>query len=237
VTVVESEQRFAQSAPPRRWVRWAVGAVVAVLVVAAVWLVWFSPVLAVTEVRVLGATSVPVDEVRESAGRQLGVPLARVDVDGIAERVGAIPQIGAVEVRRGWPDVLVVVVTERTPLAVVRSDGGFAYVDATGAEYGQLPSRPASLPLVRAAGPEALASAVGVLDAIPADHRANITGVVAATPDDVVLKWKSGAQVQWGSPDRSGRKLDVLLALMKRKAGFYDVSAPDLPTTRGSLGR
>lgn len=239
MTVLEREQRFTAEAPPRprRWVRWAVAAAVVVLAGLAVWLVWFSPVLTVTEVRVLGTQAVPADEVRDAAGRQLGVPLARVDADGIAARVGAIPQIAAVEVRRGWPDVLVVVVAERTPLAVVRADGAFAYVDATGTEFGSMTARPSDLPLVRAAGPAALGSAVGVLDAIPADHRANITGVVAMTPDDVVLKWRSGAQVQWGSPERSGRKLDVLLALMKRQAAFYDVSAPDLPTTRGTLGR
>jgi cell division protein FtsQ len=244
VTVVESEQRFAQAAPRRPWLRWLLLAAAGAAAAAAVWLVWFSPVLAVREVRVLGAQAVPVDEIRGAAGRQIGTPLARVDADGIGERVGAIPQVGAVEVRRGWPDVLVVVVSERTPIAVVRADGGYAYVDATGAQFGSLPARPSGLPLVRAAGPQARASAVGVLAAIPPAERTAVTRVVAATPDDVVLTWGTGgeggessaAQVQWGSPERSDRKLAVLLALLARRAAFYDVSAPDLPTTRGRLG-
>lgn len=62
----------------------------------------------------------------------------------------ATGEVGAVEeVRRGWPDVLVVVVTERTPVGVVRAGPGYAYVDATGARFGSVRARPAALPVVR----------------------------------------------------------------------------------------
>jgi cell division protein FtsQ len=40
-------------------------------------------------------------------------------------------------------------------------------------------------------------------------------------------------KVVWGSADDSGRKAEVLSVLMHRKAQVYDVSAPDLPVTKG----
>lgn len=236
MTLLQSAERFTETAQPRSpWRRRLVVAAVVLLVAAAVWVVWFSSLLTVKEVRVLGTDDVPVEQVLAATAVSVGEPLARVDVDGIVERVGAIPAVGAVEVRRGWPDVLVVVVTERVPLAVVRDAGRFAYVDAGGASFGDLRGRPAGLPLVRAADPASLASALGILAALPADERARVTGLVARSRDDVVLALRGGATVQWGSPDRSERKLAVLLALLPRKAAHYDVSAPDLPTTRGSL--
>ena len=40
-------------------------------------------------------------------------------------------------------------------------------------------------------------------------------------------------KVVWGSSDDSERKAEVLSVLMKRQAKVYDVSAPDLPVTKG----
>lgn len=234
MTVLASAERFTEAGRrPSPWRRWLAVAAIVVVAAAAVWAVWFSALLSVREVRVLGTQAVPSDEVRTAAAVRVGEPLARVDVEGIVERVGAIPAVGSVEVRRGWPDVLVVVVTERVPLAVVRSAGSLQYVDATGARFGALAATPASLPFVRSAGETSLRSALGVLSALPAQERGRVVSVVAGSRDDVVLRLRSGATVQWGSPEDSDRKLAVLLALLPRQADHYDVSAPDLPTTRG----
>src|SRR5512140_2317662 len=104
MTVVESAQRFGAQSRTRRTRRWAVVAALVVLAALAVWVVWFSPLLTVREVRVLGAVEVSADSVRQAAAVPVGVPLARVDAAGIAERVGALPRVASVEVRRGWPD-------------------------------------------------------------------------------------------------------------------------------------
>jgi len=208
MTVVESAQRFTEAAArPSRWRRRLVVAALVVLACTAVWAIWFSSLLAVKEVRILGTQDVPSDEVRTAAAVRVGEPLARIDVDGIAERVGAIPTVGSVEVRRGWPDVL----------------------------FGAPSSTAARLPFVRSGGEASLRSALGVLAALPESERIRVVSVVARSRDDVVLRLRSGATVQWGSPEASDRKLAVLLALLPRKAAHYDVSAPDLPTTRGTL--
>lgn len=235
MTVLESTERFTAAARSGRWKTWLALAVLVVLAGTAVWLVWFSSVLSVSEVRVLGAKGVPVDEVRTAAAVRIGTPLARVDADGVADRVGAIPAVGAVEVRRGWPDVLVVVVTERTPVGVVRAGADFAYVDSTGTRFGSTPIRPRALPLVRPSDETSLLAGVQVLASLPAELRAKVISATAKSRDDVVLSMLGGASVQWGSADKAEAKLAVLTALLPRKAAFYDLSAPDLPTTRGSL--
>jgi len=236
MTVLESAERFTEAAArPSPWRRRLVVAALVLLAGIAVWAIWFSSLLAVKEVRILGTQDVPSGEVRAAAAVRVGEPLARIDVDGIVERVGAIPAVGSVEVRRGWPDVLVVVVSERVPLAVVRTAGSLQYVDATGARFGAPSSTAARLPFVRSGGEASLRSALGVLAALPESERVRVVSVVARSRDDVVLRLRSGATVQWGSPEASDRKLAVLLALLPRKAAHYDVSAPDLPTTRGTL--
>lgn len=235
MTVVESTERFTATRRSGGWKRWLIGAVLVAVAAGAVWLVWFSTVLSVQEVRVVGAVGVPVDEVRGAAGIRIGTPLARVDADGVAARVGAIPEVGAVEVRRGWPDVLVVVVTERTPVAVLRAGQGFAYVDVTGARFGSTRTAPANLPAVRPSDETSLLAAVQVVAALPEDLRRTVTTVVARSRDDVVLRLRSGAAVQWGSAENAAAKAAVLTALLPRGAAYYDVSAPDLPTTRGAL--
>ena len=234
MTVVESAQRFGAAQRSRRTTRWVVLALVVVLAAVAVWVVWFSSLLTVKEVRVLGAVDVSADSVRQAAGVPASIQLVRVDADGIAERVGAIPRVASVEVRRGWPDVLVVVVTERVPLAVTRDGAAWTYLDVTGARFGTVNAVPRGMPLVSAVNDTAMASALGVYSALPQAVAARVATVAARSRDDVVLTLSDGTRVQWGNADESAKKAAVLLALLKVKATSYDVSAPDLPTTRGT---
>jgi cell division protein FtsQ len=73
---------------------------------------------------------------------------------------------------------------------------------------------------------------VTIWQSLPADLRGKIVGVSASTRDDVELVLKSGSKVRWGSSEQGALKAQVLSALLQRRAGFYDVSAPELPTTQ-----
>jgi cell division protein FtsQ len=234
MTVVESAQRFGAAQRTRRTTRWIALVVVVTLVASGVWVVWFSSLLSVREVRVLGAIEVSADSVRQAAAVPARIPLARVDVAGIEQRVGAISRVASVEVRRGWPDVLVVVVTERTPIAVTRDGTAWTYLDVTGARFGTVNAVPAGMPKVSSANDNAMASALGVYAALPKTLATRVSTVTALSRDNVVLTLADGTTVQWGSPDQSERKAAVVLSLLKLKATSYDVSAPDLPTTQGT---
>ena len=233
MTVLEATSRFTANARTSRVRRWLIAALVAVVAVAAVWLVWFSSVLTVTQVRVVGATNVSADSVLRAAAVPPHQQLARVDAAGITARVAALPRVATVEVRRGWPNSLVIAITERTPIAAVVTPGGLALVDASGVTFGSVAAAPKGMPVITASTPDALTSASAVVAALPPSLRAGVATVTARTHDDVVLRLVSGPTVRWGSVDQSDRKAAVLTALLKVKASSYDVSAPDLPTSTG----
>jgi cell division protein FtsQ len=235
VTVVESAQRFGAATRRRHVRRWIALALVVVLIAIGVWVVWFSSLLTVKEVRVLGTVAVSSDQVRQAAAVPPRQQLARVDVDAITARVEAIPRVQSVEVRRGWPDVVVLVVTERSPLVVVADGSAFAYLDAEGVRFGEAGRQPPTMPLLSATNGTAQGSSLAVVAALPADLRAQVGEVRARTFDDVTLVLRDGSKVQWGNAERSERKAAVLRSLLPLKAERYDVSAPDLPTTAGSL--
>lgn len=231
--VVELDARRAgRSRGRRRWRRALVLALVAAVLAALGWLIWWSPVLAVREVRVLGAETVSEQDVRDAAGVPLGTPLARVSADEVTRRVASLGPVRDVEVRYGWPDVLVVVVHERTPVAVVTEDGARRLVDAQDVAYA--PARIGNrLPSVTAEG-AARTAAVAVVASLTDELSRELAEVRAGSPDDVVLVLADGTRVRWGSSADGERKAEVAVALLARHPRLVDVSAPDLPTTRGS---
>lgn len=206
---------------------------VAVPVVGAIaWLVFFSSVLAVENVRVVGIEGPPADEVIAAAAIPVGTPLVRVDTAQAQAGVLSLPWAASVEVRRGWPNEVVLAVTVRVPIAILA--GSTSAVDASGKTFDPVGVRPASLPSVSAQG-VGLEASTAVLAGLPADIAARVVSVSATTRDDVGLVLKSGAVVRWGSAEQPDFKAEVLRALLRHKREVYDVTAPELPTTfRGS---
>lgn len=215
----------------RHRLRLALATLGAVLAAAVVWLVWFSPLLAVKEVRVVALDGSVVDQVAQevlsAAAVRVGVPLATVDADAAQAAVAALPWVATVDVRRGWPNEIVIAVAPRVAVARV---GGQEAVDAGGFVFSPVGVLDKGLPKVDASG-EGLVASVAVLASLPADLARRVVSVQADSLDDVELTLRSGDLVRWGSSDEPDRKAAVLKALMKRKADLYDVSAPGLPTT------
>ena len=236
MTVVESAQRFGAASRTRRLGRWIVLAVVLVLAAAAVWVVWFSSLLTAKEVRVLGAVTVSVDQVRQVAAVPAGQPLARIDADAIAARVETIPRVATVEVRRGWPDVLV---ARRHRARTARGRAGrrrHSPTSTTRVCSSAAPGRqPSTMPLLSAVSDSARASALAAVDAMPVDLRVLIDEVRARTFDDVSSCCATAARCSGGTPTAPTARLLVLRSLLTLGAARYDVSAPDLPTTSGRL--
>lgn len=213
------------------WLRRALVVGGLVLAAAIIWMVWFSQIFSVNEVRVVGAAGEAADAVVRAAQVPVGAPLAQLDAETIAERVRELAWVGSVDVRRGWPNSVVLAVEEREGIA--RFEGQL--VDAAGVAFTPIGLIPRGLPQVRAQG-SALQEAMAVYTALPEKWRDRVIRVAANTRDDVTLTLRSGSVVRWGSADRSDFKAQVLDSLIKRRAAVYDVSAPELPTTRGKRG-
>jgi len=237
--LARAQQRFARRQRLVRWkgwLPWAVAGCVLLLAGLTVWIFYFSSLLAVTGVRVTGIDTVPEATIVQVAEAPIGTPLAKVDLGAIADRVRTVPAVADAQVTRAWPNRLEIVITERVPVVVVTDGKKFELVDATGVSFKSVPDRPDGLPealVVGARRDVTIRSVVTVSAALPIALRAQVQSISAASPDSITLNLGSKVKVVWGSSDDSARKAEVLSVLMRREAKVYDVSAPDLPVTKG----
>ena len=215
---------------PPPW-RAIIAATVATLVLVGIWLVWFSPILSVRTVSVSGAMGNQAQQIVVAASVPLGEPIARTDTTAIAARVRArLAWVSASEVRRGYPNSIVIAVTVRTPVA--RTADGRA-VSADGLVYSPPGPLPSGLLAVSGADVPSTGAAASVVSQLPPALSAKVASADARTPNAVTLTLKNGAVVRWGSASQSQLKAQVLGALLPRRARLFDVSAPQAPSTFG----
>src|SRR5690606_2447270 len=130
--------------------------------------------------RVLGTRTITAEQVRATADVPLGLPLARVSASDVAARVVTIGTVRTVEVRYGWPNTLVVAVTEREPVGVVTESGEQRLLDREGVAYAPVAGARGGLPEVRAAG-TAREAAAAVLGELPDRIAGQVRSVRAGT--------------------------------------------------------
>jgi cell division protein FtsQ len=237
--VPPSVRRFMARARQRRLravLPWAVGAGVLAVVGLLVWTVYGTAVLGVRDVRVVGAESVEPAAVRAAVAVPPGVPLARVDLDAVRDRVQAIASVDRALVSRDWPGTLLVEVVERTPVAAVPVGRQFLLVDDDGVAYRTVMRAPDGLPLARLAqpGPDDVntRAALTVLTALTKELREQLLAVSVEAPARIRLELRGDRTVVWGDDTASETKAKVSTALLSRKGDTIDVSAPDVVTIR-----
>ncbi len=220
--------------------RWRTPLVVAaggMLVAFAAWVVLVSSWLGVGHVDVTGAGHAKAALIARVAAIGPGTPLARLDLGAVAARVERLPGIASASVSREWPTGIRITVTQREPVAVVAINGSYKAMDATGHLFRSFASPPHRLPLVSANRlairdrAQALVGAAHAVGALTAPIVRQVSYVQVGSLDSIVLVFKNGERVRWGSADQSARKAEVLTALLKIKAHLYDVSVPEQPTT------
>jgi len=231
----------------RRRLRLLVLVAAVAAIAGLVWAVLFSSLLAVRDVEVIGLSQEAALEggaqVITAAAIPEGEPIARLDTGSAAARVAALPWVDGVEVRRAWPNSIVLAVTERTPVAVVESVDPFdpdgepirQGVDESGVVFDPPGGLWLTDPVIRGE-PRAIPEAVAVVASIPEDIERRVRDVQAVSPDDIRLRLGNDAIVRWGNADEAEFKAEVLAALLPRRAKGYDVSAPRLPTTFDERG-
>ncbi len=227
----------------RKKLWWIAVPLIGIVSAGLVWAVWFSSIFAIDQVRAVTTDASPLAdaqaaEVIRTAALIQGEPIAWVDAGGAAQAVANLSWVDSVEVRRGWPNEVVIAVTPREAVArVVVQETDFA-VDSSGVVF-NLPAADAAalkgLPRVNAEG-GALVAAVQVYQSLPESIRTKVAAMDATSRDGVELTLRSGSTVRWGSSDEPEFKSQVLEALLTRRAEIYDVSAPELPTTTNEKG-
>lgn len=235
-----SRRRFSRRQWARRWLVWRyllVGFVVLALAATGVWFVYFSDTLSVQGVDVVGADSGRDDEVLVRAAVPLDGPLATADLEAIETRVRSLDFVASVDVTREWPHDVRISVVERVPVAVVRRGELILAVDKVGKTFNSYKKVPAGLPLIETDDvndTDALEEAVTVVDALPPEVASVVDHLDLVSSDQIDLVLDDERQVHWGSSADSDNKGEVLLVLLKQKAGVYDVSVPGTPTISGT---
>ncbi|WP_241961845.1 cell division protein FtsQ/DivIB [Rhodococcus opacus] len=211
------------------------GAVGVVVVVALGLVAWFTPLLSVRKTDVAGATSISEEQIRQVLAVPQGQPLLRVDTEGAAQRVAAIPKVASARVQRVYPSTIRVTVTERVPVVFVDSPGGTHLLDAEAVDYEIAPPPPGVPRLVTASpgwGDPSTEAAIEVLESMPPQLRGQVGQVAAKSISDISVTLLDGRIVVWGGTEKSERKAAVTLPLLTQPGQTYDVSSPDLPTVR-----
>lgn len=232
-------RRFAADARRRRRNAWiALAAVLALglfVVVGA-----FTPLMAVREVQVIGASAVNQGEVEQALEPFDGRPLALVDDADVHRALEPFPLIQRYAVERVPPHTLVVRIEERVPVVSVSGDEGYAFYDAAGVLLGRGEEPPAGVPVASGSVADlssaAFQSAARTLRDMPSGLREQIVGVEATSAQDVAFTLASGVRVLWGDSERTQSKAAVLqtmvAALGDRAREVIDVSSPDAPVFR-----
>lgn len=226
---LEERARAERSTRRRRRLRHAGQALLVLLPLAALaWVVLLSTWLAVDRVDVTGTGRLTTDAVVQAAAVAPGTPLARVDTGEVEQRIGVLPPVAAVTVRRTWPGTLTIEVTERTPAAAVPAGSGVVLVDASGVLFGGEAAQPPGVVRLEVddPGPEdpATRAALEVHAALPDGLRTQVAVVQAPSPSGVRLVLADGRQVVWGRPGGTETKAAAVLALLDRPGTVFDVS-------------
>jgi cell division protein FtsQ len=232
-------RRFTARTRRRRQFQLAIAGFV-VLVLGGAVVTAYSPVMALRHIDVIGAHSVKAADVRQALAGELGKPLPLVRTADVRHALDDFRLIESYSTQLEPPSTLVVRITERTPLAIVKQGASYEVVDQAGVVLSAGASPQAGLPVVTVpAGqqPESsagFAAAAAVIAALPDAVRATVTGASATSANNVTLTLQGGKQVVWGGVDQMELKTADLQALLKGAAGasVYDVSSPRAPITR-----
>ena len=219
----------------RRAVAFLVMLLVLALIGGSLWGMYFSPALVTKRVKVIGTHDLTPTQVSLAAQVPLGVPLARQDLDAIAQRTTTLPAIEAASATRDWPNTLTVTVVERRPVIAVREPEGYVLVDRSGVAYQTQRVLPPEvlLAVVNPGDVQLLSDMATVAAASPKKLRSMVDRMTAGNRDSITLILESGKTVTWGSSADSELKAQVVMALLKRKPkSSIDVSSPHNPAVR-----
>lgn len=253
---LRERRRFAWRRLRGRMLAWRyllIGLVLAVAGGLALWVLQFHGFGGLADVKkvdiVGGNTTVTPAMIEKAAKLPTGDPLLSANLDQIRTRVMDDPSlqhaVATADVSREWPDTVKIVVTMRTPVAVVliaasaSSPAHCEVLDKDGSLFGfypldngACPRAVAALPIIQQppgdpanpnASSAAYAQAAGVAADLPVSLRSLVKYIAAPSQDGVQLILKGdaarrindGTMVIWGSAEDTLRKAQELSSLLK----------------------
>ena len=229
-------RRFsAESRRQRRSVLIVLGAIAALAVFVLAGVV--TPLTAVREVQVAGASLVAAEDVQASLEGLTGTPLALVDDAEVHRLLEPFPLIQRYAIERIPPHTLKVRIEERVPVLSIEDDGEYRLYDPAGVLVATAAERPEGVALgtdrVTETASESFAVAATVLRDMPADLRERVAQAHATSGQDLGFVLTSGEEIVWGDAEQTQRKAVVLTAMLTALEGetveVIDVSSSEAP--------
>jgi cell division protein FtsQ len=192
---------------------------------------WYSTLLTVKKIEIRGNQVISQDSILELAQVAPNIQLLRLNVSQTSQRIKTISQIKSVDVRRGWPETLVIEVVERTPLAVTDIPEGRYLIDESGVAY-QPVTPDANLPLIFGSDDQNRAIGIKAWQSFPTWLQAEVVSTTVDNPNSIWFLLTSGRRVDWGNLDKANEKAAVLKVLRRMAASTYDVATPEVPVVK-----
>jgi cell division protein FtsQ len=207
-----------------------------------------TPLFGLAAVHVEGTARIGRDEVLAAADVRPGEPYLGLDLEAIRRRVAALPWVAAARVVRDYPASLRILVSERAPVAGVRTALVHWLVAADGTVLEATRRPPAGLPRVagvplppdvhpgsRLPPGNPLANALGALGGMRPDLRRLVVAVTARSLDGLEFRLRDGTRVLYGlaveQPAKDAAVLLVRRTLARdgREVERIDVRNPSAP--------
>lgn len=196
-----------------------------------------TPLTAVRDVQVTGASLVNADEVKAALEKFTETPLALVDDAEVHDALEPFPLIQRYAIERIPPHTLKVRIEERMPVVSIEADGEYHLYDPAGVLIGTSEEPPEGVPRgeerVSEVSSESFTAAATVLRDMPSDLRAQVSVARATSGQDLSFTLSSGERVIWGDAEQTQRKAVVLSAMLRalenEAVESIDVSSTEAP--------
>lgn len=196
-----------------------------------IYLAYFSSWLLIRNVTVTGTERLSQDEVRSVAQIKLESPMVDLNSEEIISRIRQIDTVLNVEVRKGWPDSVVIAIEERVPIALTDLADGRYLVDETGKAFRR--AGPADVHLfVFSPNETARGLAARVSREMPDWLVGDINRIESFDAKRATVILNSGRKIVWGDEFKSQDKTAVLLVLLRTNEGDIDISTVEVPVLK-----
>ncbi len=204
-----------------------------------------SQFFALKRIDVRGLAKQNRDEVVRVSGLTLGMNYFRLDIQQAEERLRSLPLIEQVEVRKSFPNAVIIDIKEREPHALLCVNGGFWVIDRKGYCLERL-SGTRGLPVITGLVPDSLTPGQrvsrkqllqAVLAALDGEVQYYLSEINMNSEDNLIAYSRGGVPILLGTAERLPDKLRLSVSFIKtmgeaEKIDYIDIRAVEAPAVK-----
>ena len=198
---------------------------------SGIYLSYFSSALKIKSIKVNGLERLSEQRVLELAQIKIDEPLIELDSELVMNQVLQEKLIKEVEVRKGWPNTVVIEIKERKPIALTDLTDGRYLVDETGVAFTRAGPNDVHL-FVSAPTEAARGLAARVAKQLPEWLVSEVAIIESFDAKRATVILTSGRKIIWGDEFRTEEKSAVLLVLLRTVEGDIDISTVEVPVLK-----